>query len=384
MQYIIAITIAIFLYYMQDSYYKKHWSDQLTVTIAYSKTYAHIGDTLELTETIRNQKHLPLSLLCAKFRTARSFVFEQSSSAAISDYYYRNDAFSILGNQQITRKLPFRVTQRGYYTIDSVHLVAKDLFLIKTYATIQENETYLYVYPQLLSNRNDIVMANTIIGDILTRNLYEDPLSFRGIRDYCSGDSMRYINWKATAKNNTLQVNTFYDTQQTHVKLLVNLDTQKPGHTERLKEYMLSVAATLIQQMTNHGVSIALGINSLDCFTSEPLWIPEGNGTEHLHTLFQGIARMDVNAPTTDFKELLLNQSEDEPHAQTSYLLLSNDRNTDLIKTCIAMQQQGDTLTFLCPEYSGDIALPRSAGSMHNITTTLSNFYFWEITNDET
>ena len=42
MQYIIAITIAIFLYYTQDSYYKKHWNDQLTVSITYSKTYARI------------------------------------------------------------------------------------------------------------------------------------------------------------------------------------------------------------------------------------------------------------------------------------------------------------------------------------------------------
>lgn len=383
MQYIIAITIAIFLYYTQDSYYKKHWNDQLTVSITYSKTYARIGDTLELTETICNQKHLPLSLLYAKFRTSRSFVFEKSPSAAISDYYYRNDAFSILGNQQITRKLPFQVTKRGYYTIDSIHLVAKDLFLIKTYAAIEENNTYLYVYPQLLSDRKNILMANTIIGDIVTRNLYEDPLSFRGIRDYCSGDSMRYINWKATAKNNTLQVNTFYDTQQTHVKLLVNLDTHRPGHTERLKEYTLSIAATLIQQMISCGVSIALGINSPDCLTGEPLWISEGSGTEHLHHLFQGISRMDVNAPATDFKELLHIHSENQPYEQTSYLLLSNDRNDSLIETCVAMQQQGDSLVFLCPEYPDDISMSYHTPGSHNTITTLSNFYFWEIINDE-
>ena len=30
MQYIIAIALAIFLYYIQDSYYKRHWNDQLT------------------------------------------------------------------------------------------------------------------------------------------------------------------------------------------------------------------------------------------------------------------------------------------------------------------------------------------------------------------
>ncbi len=373
MQYIIAIALAIFLYYIQDSYYKRHWNDQLTVTITYNQTYAHIGDTLELTEIIRNQKQLPLSLLYVKFRTSRSFIFEQSSSAAISDYYYRNDAFSILGNQQITRKLPFQVAKRGYYTINSVHLVAKDLFLIKTYATVTENDTSLYVYPGLLLNHQDIQLTNTIIGDILTRNLYEDPMSFRGIRDYCSGDSMRYINWKATAKNSSLQVNTFYDTQQAHVMLLVNLDTQKPGHTERLKEYILSVAATLIQQLNNHGVYISLQINSNDCLTGTPLCITDGSGTEHLHKLFQGIARMDVNSPATDFYQLLHSASEPDGCDQTSYLILSNDHNTDLIRACATLQQQGKNLIFLCPEY---------ASFLHTANVTLDHFYYWEITND--
>lgn len=381
MQYILAIILAIFLYSLQDTYYKRHWKDDLTIHIEYNRTYANIGDTLELTEVIENRKRLPLPVLYVKFMTSKSFEFEHSASTAISDHYYRNDAFSILGSQQIMRKLPFRVTKRGYYRIDSIHLVARDLFLIKTYATIEENAAFLYVYPRLLTKHRELQLANTIIGDILTRSLYIDPLSFRGIRDYHSGDSMRYINWKSTAKNETLQVNTFYDTQQAHVVLFVNLDTQKLGNTDHLKEYILSIAATLIQQLTNRGVSISLSINSTDCLTGQQIFVPEGNGTEHLHQLFQAISRTDITAPTLPFIQLLDIRQDMRSLHQTSYLIISNDCNADLIHACIARQQQGNALTFLCPEYSG--MCNTSTPKQFTHATALSDFYFWEITNDE-
>ncbi len=379
MQYIAAIAIAITLYFLQDSYYRNHWDDNLSVTIDYNKSYSHIGDEVKLTETITNRKRLPLSVLFAKFHTSKSFVFEQSDSSAISDHYYRNDAFSILGNQQITRILSFRVTKRGYYTIDSVHLVAKDLFLTKTYAAVSSNTAALYVYPMLLTNQKELNLTHSIIGDLITRNLYEDPLSFRGIRDYHSGDSMRYINWKSSARNGRLQVNTFFASEQSHVALFVNLDTLKPGHTERLKEYILSIAATLIQQMISYGFSVSLHINLSDPFTRNPLSIAEGMGTEHLHTLFQGISRVDINDTPVDFISLVQTHRDSTTKANEniSYIILSNYRNPDLLNCCKNIQDQGYSLSFICPDY------PASCKPASIKLSALSNVYFWEITNDE-
>ena len=36
MQYILAIILAIFLYFLQDTYYKRHWKDDLTIRIEYN------------------------------------------------------------------------------------------------------------------------------------------------------------------------------------------------------------------------------------------------------------------------------------------------------------------------------------------------------------
>lgn len=384
MQYLIALAIAIILYLFQTTYYKKHWKDGLTIDIAYNKSYAHIGDTVELTEQVQNHKRLPLPVLYIKFKTSKSFLYDTKENASISDYYYRNDAFSISGNQQVTRKFTFQVSRRGYFSIDSINLVANDLFMTKTYAYIQKNHAVLYVYPQLLTTRRELLLTNSIIGDILTKNLYEDPLSFRGIRNYTTQDTMRYINWKATAKTGALQVNTYFDTQHTNIVLLVNLDTHTMQRTDTMKEYVIRVAATLINNMASRGFSIKLAVNAPDILAKEPIIIEEGAGREHLHTLFQALSRLDIAAELIDISTFFDEKSSvfQEKDAHTTYIILSNYRKHDLLFQCLEKQQQGYSLSFICPDYSSCYSI-KDFYVKHSDQSRLSDVYFWEVKNDE-
>lgn len=397
MQYIITIAIAIIVYLFQSAYYRKHWQEELTVGIAYSKPYAHIGDTVELTEQITNHKKLPLPVLYVKFKTSRSFLYDTEENASISDHYYRNDAFCILGNQQVTRKLSFRTKQRGYFTINSVNLVVNDLFMRKTYAGICDNHAALYVYPQLLRNRKDLLLANSIIGDILTKHLYEDPLSFRGIRDYTSQDGMRYINWKATAKSSSLKVNTFFDTQNTNIVVLLNLDTHTMQRMDTLKEYMISVAATLVNGMIARGFCVELISNAPDILTGEPLMVKMGAGNEHLQTLFQGLSRLELSKELTDITSFFdkKNSIFTEESRGTSYLILSNYRKEDLVTRCVQKQEQGYSLHFICPDFPSYCSTDEFYVNQFSFSakeeplvsyknrTKLSNIHFWEVASDE-
>lgn len=383
MQYIIAIAIAVMLYLFQSRYYRKHWSDGLTVDIAYNRTAAHIGDTVELIEQISNRKRLPLPVLYVKFKTSRSFRFETEENAAVSDYYYRNDVFSILGCQQVTRKLSFRPAVRGYFIIDSASLVANDLFITKSYACIRDNYASLYVYPKLLRSRDTLSLTNSIIGEILSRDLYEDPFSFRGIRDYTGADNMRQINWKATAKNQRLMVNTFFDTRNTQVVILLNLDTHTMQRMDTLKEYIISVAATLANQLIIRGFSVRLAANVPDSVTGSLPVTESGAGNGHLHTLFQCLARLDVTKELTDICTLFDQGSLfDETDKSAFYLLLSNYRKPDLVEKCAQKQALGYSLYFLCPEFPAHCRYEDF--SLNESSAMLSNVHFWEVTQDET
>ena len=372
MQYILAIILALTIYFLQAALYRKYWDRKLYVRISFSKTHANIGDTLELEEQIENRKLLPLPVLFVKFRSSRTFQYEETDNSSVSDYYYRNDIFSILGNQQITRKQVFRTTKRGYYVIDSIHLVANDLFMRRSYASILNNHAALYVYPGQLRDRQSLSLTSSIMGDITRKTLYEDPLSFRGIREYTSQDGMHYINWKATAKADTLMVNTYFDTQSSEIVLLLNLDTNVIQRSDDLQEYLIRVAATLLQHITLHGFAVRLAVNLVDSSTGLPTVTEPGTGDEHLHTLLQALAKLNLANALTDFLSFFDGtDSVFQNHTKnTVYLVISNYRKEALLQKYRDKKENGYQVLFICPEYTP-------------VSSPVSDIQFWEVNADE-
>lgn len=368
MQYIIAIILAIIIYFLQFSLYRRYWDKALTVRISYSKVYANIGDTLELTEQVENKKLLPLPVLSVKFCSSRTFQYETDENASLSDHYYRNDIFSILGNQQVTRKQLFRTTQRGYFVIDSVNLVSHDLFLRNSFATIKDNHAALYVYPKQLCDRQTIALTSSIIGNITQKTLFEDPLLFRSIREYTSQDGMRYINWKATARNQQLMVNTHFDTQNVEVVLLLNLDTHAVKRSEQLQEYLICVATTLLYHITDRGLAVRLAVNFPDSITGKSIVTALGTGNEHLHLLLQTLARLDLSNEPTNFLSFFDGADSLFPEriSNTFYLIVSNYHREDLLQQYRQKRKEGCPALFICPEYNQP--LPAS-----------SDLQFWKI-----
>ena len=372
MHYILIIILAAVLYSFQSVYYKKNWHHHLSATVAYNKTHANIGEIILLTEQVKNEKLLPIPVLYVKFSTSRTFLFEDLDNAAISDHYHRNDIFSVMGQQQITRTLQFCTTRRGYYSTEYINLVVNDLFMKNSYATKLENHTSLYVYPALLTNRTSLTLVNSIIGDLSKKDLYEDPLSFRGIREYTSNDSMRYINWKATAKSQQLMVNTYFDIQNTEVVLLFNLDTNIIQRDQRLQEYMISVVATLLYHMNKKGFATRLAINIEDPFTDETIITELGTGTEHLQSMMQILARLDLSRNLLPFDNFIIgNESlfRNNNH-NTSYLIISNYRKESIMRSIYDRQTEGYNVEFVCPEHSSSCV-------------PTANIRYWEVTSHE-
>lgn len=353
MHYILTIITALIIYFLQAIFYRKYWNHHLHVAVTYNKSHATIGELVELTEQIENRKLLPLPVLYVKFRSSRTFQYQSSENASLSDYYYRNDIFSILGNQQITRKQVFRTTKRGYYEIDSVNLVANDLFMRTAYAAIEDNYTALYVYPAPLRDRGALSLTSSIMGELTRKTLYEDPLSFRGIREYTSRDGMHYINWKATAKNQQLMVNTYFDVQNSEVVLLLNLDTNTIQRSDELQEYMIRVTTTLLHQIHQNGLAVKLAINLKDSVTMQHIVTELGTGEEHFHHLLRILARLNLSNELTDFLSFFNGTDSvfSGSSKNTTYLIISNYRKESLFQAYREKQESGYHMLFICPEY---------------------------------
>lgn len=352
MQFIIVVFLAVILYLLQLWFYRHYWNKNLSVHIKYSQPEAEIGDEVQLIETIENRKWLPLPILYVKFSSSKTFAYEDINNAVLSDHYYRNDVFSISGNQRVIRKQHFKTTARGYYVISSVDLVGTDLFLRRSYACMYENHAALYVYPKQIRTKKLLQLTSAITGHIKQTNLYEDPFLFRSIREYTATDSMKHINWKATAKTGQIMVNTHYDSQQGEVVLLLNLDSHVTQRSYQLTESCICVAATMLYEFYQAGLYYRLAVNGKEPVTGKTYISKSGSGKEHYKNLLHILCRLNLQKEPTDFLEFFEGEKNQfsQKDSHTTYVILSNYRKPLLLEAYEKKQIAGYHMYFLCPE----------------------------------
>ena len=293
--------------------YRRHWDRGLLARLSFDKNYLECGEDATLTLEIENRKLLPLPVFHLKYSVDRSFVFEENENSVITDLHYKNDAFSILGNQRITRRHRFHGTKRGVYDIAGCTIHVKDFFLISTFAKQLDQKSLLYIFPTKLRSSEYDKLMRGIMGEITARNsLIEDNMTFRGIRDYTGHDSMRSINWKSTARRNDLMVNLYDHTMDREVRILLNLDTENMISTDRLLEESISLASTIARNMLQKktGVSfVTNGMTRSSGSTSDPV--------EHKVSVSMRITDDDVRVPA-------VGKGADMSHAITIDKVLSS------------------------------------------------------------
>ena len=244
-------------------YYRRHWYRQVDVTLDFDRTSVYAGEQVELTEVITNRKKLPLPVLEVGFHTRKELVFRDTENTNVSDYVYKRDIFAVLGRQRITRKIPILCPKRGYYKVEEADITAFSLLYRKRYSQALTTNAVIYVYPAQVNVSETMTVCERMLGIMqCSRHLYEDPFTFRGIREYTTSDPMKTINWKASARTGGLMVNTF-DSVMTQ-KVMLYLDVEDGGilKQEELVEESIALAASLIRKCMRQGMEAGLLTNA--------------------------------------------------------------------------------------------------------------------------
>ncbi len=351
MRLLIALTVVMLLYGIQAFLYRRHWNTNLKVFLSFSRDVVNIGDQVVLTEVIENKKSLPLPILHVKFKTSRTFDFDEKENAQITDHYYRNDVFSILGRQRVTRKLPFTTTHRGYFAITELHITSRDLFLTKTFANVLPNQTALYVFPKLLALQPFPAMHEQMLGDFHThRQSIEDPFAICGIRKYQSFDTMKSINWKATAHTGMLMVNQFEPATSNEVRIFLNLTPYVTSFTDGLSEHAINIANTVGCAFIEDNVDVSLHTNVYDIVTKKPSQLYAGHSMEHKTSLSRILSRIDLHQKCSDFMELITTSIRQEDHP-VSYIMISTYRDDSLFSFFEGCLKK-ENIYWIIPEYA--------------------------------
>lgn len=194
-------------------------------------------------------------------------------------------------------KYVMKARKRGYYHVGPLFTYTGDLFGFGGESRSEGDRNSLTVYPRVVNFTNLKLPSYTPMGTLRHHQpIYEDPSRVIGKRDYVSGDSLKRVDWKATASSGKLQVKYYEPSMSLAVAIFLNLDQEDYGKPARLDalELAIVITASLANWINNHKQSVGLFTNGSDPLVDlqpfKPL-LPH-RGRNHLMRIFDILARV--------------------------------------------------------------------------------------------
>lgn len=294
-----AMVFALIVILLMSVRYEREWAKDFELDVAFSAEQAAEGDTLYLYEVITNNKNRILPAVCVKFRTSRYLVFEDMQGGSVSDYYYRNDVISVRGYEKVRRKLAFRCTRRGQYTIDAAELWGNDYFLHRRFVEKKELHAQLLVYPRFVGVEKILPVFEKAYGEMAPRvPVFENPFEYVGVREYMPGDAMNRINWKASAKTGRWQIRTSAYTSGEPTLIVLNLESPGNFVNQNAMEENIRIAYSLMYYLDQRGIVTELLSNGdVGKGAAGEGAGMSGTGRGHMADVKRRLAVMDYRSP---------------------------------------------------------------------------------------
>jgi uncharacterized protein (DUF58 family) len=244
-----------------------------------SEQRAMFGEEVTLSLVVENEKILPLSWLETADAVPRVLPIKGHKmriGGGMGNIATLDCLFSPRWYDRVTRTYTILCNARGVHTFGPTVIRSGDVFGFVSRETQLSQRQYLLVYPLVVPITSLGLPARHPFGDrSAPRRLLEDPSRVVGVRDYVYGDSLRRVNWKATARTMELQSKVYEATTTYTMVLFLNttmrLDEYYGVHPE-LQELAICAAASLTGWCIDQGYAVGLYSNSI-------MFIPDEEST---------------------------------------------------------------------------------------------------------
>jgi uncharacterized protein (DUF58 family) len=313
-------TLLTLVYFLVGVYaLSRWWSRRALKAVEYSRSFqrrAFLYEKVPVQLAVVNRHWLPVPWLQ---------LTEVLPLELIAPNTYRS--VTTLGpydRQQFTYTL--NADRRGYYPIGPLHLRSGDLIGLNEELDTEGASDHLIVYPKIIPVAKVRLPSRSPIGALRhTQPIFEDPSRVRGKRDYTTGDSLRRVDWKATASTGRLQVKQFEPSIALETMLFLNLNADEYAPRTRLDatELAIVIAASLANWIVGKRQSVGLTVNGVDPIGMEGKTqaLPPRKGRAHLTRILDVLARVR-SAPLSPFASLFQYEAARLPWGTTVILIL--------------------------------------------------------------
>ncbi len=193
------------------------------------------------------------------------------------------------------RVLTYRITarERGEFELGPSQLILRDFFGLAKRRLSSDERCRLIVYPRIdrlpFSPRSGLPQ-----GAIASLNpVHEDLTRYRSIRDYVTGDEMKRINWKASARLGSLATNEYENTLSVPLVILLNLCLDDYALKWRYGSAEEAIAVSASLAVAAAGAGQAVGLVSTGRFKESGVPVSIKPGTETVVPLLETLALIE-------------------------------------------------------------------------------------------
>ncbi|WP_216828176.1 DUF58 domain-containing protein [Alkalihalobacterium elongatum] len=291
-----------------NHYYLKYISRYIIIPEDKTTVRMFPGDEGTLKIPIENPTKLPipngeLTLFFYGPDEAMAMIDQQTNKQGI---YTSNVA--VLGQQKVMHHTRVKALKRGIVQLRTIEYTIYD-FINSGKVRLGYRGRFrgeLIVYPSLVlvQGLQQIMQRNQ--GERpKNHSVHEDVMMAMGTRDYSPGDPFNRIDWKATARTNSLQTKIFETTTILKWCVIVNIQSADvKRQTINNLEQVLSHVAYTLQFATKHQVSYELFINMRGP-RGPFIHLPIGSGKDHLLKALELLARVSKSTVLTNSSEML-------------------------------------------------------------------------------
>jgi uncharacterized protein (DUF58 family) len=215
--------------------------------------------------------------------------------------------------------------KRGYYPLGPLVVSSGDLFGLGIENRLEGGLSYLTVYPKIYILSRFELPSRSPMGTLRHKQpIFEDPTRVLSKRDYVAGDSLRRVDWKATAISGRLQVKQFEPSIALETAIFLNLNPNEYDLHARYDatELAIIIAASISKWVIDQKQALGLNTNGLDPLAElqrfRPLPVRRGRG--HLMQILDMLARVEC-AGTLPFLDMIRQEIVHLPWGSTLVLV---------------------------------------------------------------
>jgi len=229
--------------FLQRLIYIKFAFTNLTFNYSFSQTEVNEGDIFFINEEIENKKYLPLPSVstileagdCLHFSDNAGNIIEQTNAFCF---------YTVGIYKKIVRTWRVKATKRGRVNINNITVHVKDIFGLVSIVKDFTCDSSVLVLPSAYNKNEPVEFVNAIGGTYaVPAGYYSDPFNIIKISQYTYSEPLNKINWKASAKSQSLMVN---DEQPAiSDRILIALDASEKYYIEK----NIKICATLLKML---------------------------------------------------------------------------------------------------------------------------------------